>query len=441
MIDGMQNWPIEVIQRIQQLEQEIKELKEENKKLRETVQTLEKRLKAYENPHTPPSKQRFKRNQGGRGFSPGKRGAPKGHYGATREKPMPTTTEWHRLDGCPHCGGKIIKSSKVLRRITEEIPEPQPVMVTEHVFETGICKRCGMVVAGSDLPEKGDFGKNVLSHVTLLRFEDRLPIRKVVGSLLRQHNIKLTHTTVLDITRRVSNKLRVQYEQMTSEIRQSPFVHIDQTDIKVDGITYQLWVFVTKSCTLFIIRKAGYMDVMKTVLGKRYKGIIIGDGLETYRQYTDLIQRCWAHLLRESADLAEKHESAKILHEGLKVLYEDVKDVTYEDPPDKRRGLYDLCISEMEQWIDYAGSYKELRRFAIKLNNGLNHWFTRILYPFIEATNNTAERALREFVVIRKIIGTLRNTKGTEIVETIMTMITTWKQRGLDTFSMMRVSI
>lgn len=447
-MDGMQDWPIEILQiirkqeqRITELEQEIKELKEENKKLREIIQMLEKHLKVYENPHTPPSKQRFKRNQDRGGSSSGKRGAPKGHKGATREQPMPTQTKIHRLKTCPHCGGKIIKLPEFLKRIMEEIPRSQPVEVTEHLFETAVCKRCGKVVAESDLPEAGNFGKNVLSHVTLLRFEDRLPIRKVVGSLKRQHNIKLTHTTVLDITRRVSNKLRVRYEQMTSEIRQSPFVHIDQTDIKVDGVTYQLWVFVTKSCTLFVIRKAGYMDVMKTVLGKRYKGIIIGDGLETYRQYTDFIQRCWAHLLRESADLAEKHDSAKILHDGLKLLYEDVKDVTYEDPPDKRLELYDDCITEMMQWIDYSNSYKELRKFAVKLNHGLNHWFTRILYPFIEATNNIAERALREFVVIRKIIGTLRNTKGTEIVETIMTMISTWRQRGLDTFFMMRASL
>lgn len=436
----MQNWRIEVIQRIQQLERRIKDLEEENKKLKETVQTLEQRLKAYENPHTPPSKLRFKRNQGG-GFPPGKRGAPKGHPGATREKPIPTRTEWHGLNGCPHCGGKITKLLEILRKIVEEIPELQPVEVTEHLFETGICNRCGKVVAESDLPEEGDFGKNVLSHVTLLRFEDRLPIRKVVGSLHRQHNIKLTHTTVLDITRRVSNKLRAQYEQITGEIRRSPSVHIDQTDIKVDGITYQLWVFVAKICTLFIIKKAGYADVLETVLGKRYKGIIIGDGLETYRQYTDLIQRCWSHLLRESADLAEKHESAKILHEGLKNLFEKVNSVTYEDPPDKRQELYNRCVAEMAQWIDYANSYKELRKFAVKLDHGLQHWFTRILYPFIEATNNIAERALREFVVLRKIIGTLRNKKGTEIVETIMTMIATWKQRGLDTFSMMKASI
>jgi len=437
----MQQWPAEAVQLIQQLQQRIKELEEENRKLKETILSLEKRLKAYENPHTPPSKQRFKRNQGGGESSQGKRGAPKGHNGATREQPLPMRTELHRLERCPRCGGKIIKLSEVLKRIIEEIPEPQPAEVTEHLIEIGVCEQCGTVVAESDLPEEGDFGKNVLTHVTLMRFEDRLPIRKVVGSLKRQHNVTLTHTTVLDITRRVSDALKAKYEQVTGEIRQSAYVHVDQTEIKVDGVPYQLWVFVTQLCTLFIIRKAGYMAVMETVLGKRYKGIIIGDGLETYRQYTDLIQRCWSHLLRESADLAKKHESAEILHEGLKSLFEKVNSVTCEDPPDMRQRLYNECIAEMKQWIDYAVSYKELRKFAVTLGNGLQHWFTRILYPFIDATNNVAERALREFVVLRKIIGTLRNKKGTEIVETILTMITTWRQRGLNTFSMMKASI
>jgi len=35
-------------------------------------------------------------------------------------------------------------------------------------------------------------------------------------------------------------------------------------------------------------------------------------------------------------------------------------------------------------------------------------------------------------VVQRKIIGTLRNQKGTKTYETIMTMLATWKQQGLN---------
>ena len=421
-----------LLKRNEKLETENERLREENKKLKQI-------LTLFCNPHTPPSKQRLKRKA--KESSPRKVGAPKGHRGATRNTPKPTKTRMHKLDKCPHCKGKIIKLPKKLRRIIEEILKPQPAEVTEHLFEVGICKKCGKVIAESDLPDEGGFGKNLLSHVTLMKFEDRLPLRKVVRSLKRQHNITLTHPTVFDITRRVSDKLKVKYKQIIHLIRRSRCVYTDQTEIKIGKVVYQLWVFVTAKCTLFIIRKADYNGVMKDILGKNYQGIIVGDGLETYRQYTNRIQRCWAHLLRESADLAEKYESAKGLHEGLKKLFEKVKSADVKDPPKKRQKLYDECIVEMLQWIDLTNSYTELRKFGGKLSNGLKHWFTRILFPFVEATNNIAERALRELVVIRKIIGSLRNTKGAEIVETIMTMITTWRQRGLDTFSQLTDSI
>jgi hypothetical protein len=49
--------------------------------------------------------------------------------------------------------------------------------------------------------------------------------------------------------------------------------------------------------------------------------------------------------------------------------------------------------------------------------------------------------ALREHVVQRKIMGTMRNSKGTMIYETMMTMIATWKQQGLNPHAMIRQSL
>ena len=46
----------------------------------------------------------------------------------------------------------------------------------------------------------------------------------------------------------------------------------------------------------------------------------------------------------------------------------------------------------------------------------------------MEATNNRAERALREYVVRREIMGTFRNGKGTKIYETVMTVLASLKQ-------------
>lgn len=59
-------------------------------------------------------------------------------------------------------------------------------------------------------------------------------------------------------------------------------------------------------------------------------------------------------------------------------------------------------------------------------------WFTFVVKPEVDPTNNRAENDLREPIVIRKIIGTLRNEKGTCIFETVVMMLATWKRQGLN---------
>ena len=79
----------------------------------------------------------------------------------------------------------------------------------------------------------------------------------------------------------------------------------------------------------------------------------------------------------------------------------------------------------------------KVKKSVGKISNGFDYWFTFIVNPGVEATKNRAERALRPHVVLRKILGTLRNNKGTSIHEQIMTALATWGQRGLDSLQML----
>ena len=81
------------------------------------------------------------------------------------------------------------------------------------------------------------------------------------------------------------------------------------------------------------------------------------------------------------------------------------------------------------------------RKFVKKIRNGARYWFTFVTTPGVEPTNNRAERALREHVVKRKIIGTFRNQNGTSIYETTTTMLATWKQRELNPSEMLGESL
>jgi len=422
---------------IKELQEEVERLRKEKEALEKENKELKKILTIFINPHTPPSKQVFKKKtfQASR-----KLGAPEGHKGATREIPEPDKTVEHFLTECPKCNGVLGRPFEIEEWIIEDIPEPRPVKVTKHVIGFYHCENCGVVSAETGLPIEGGFGKNVLAHVTLMKYDDRLPARKIRTSLQRQHNLDLTHSTILNIIQRVVKAAMSTFEQVKASIRTFFNVYIDETSIKVAGKTFWIWVFTTLTTTLFVIRKSRHCKVIEEVLGNDFEGVINCDGWETYTTYKDKngkvkIQRCWAHPLREVEAVADKHEEVKPLNKWFKDIYEMVcKARESGKPPHIREKLKIKCEKELRRWLDTTKPYKELKTVRTKIENGFENWFTCIIHPEVEPTNNRAERALREQVVIDKITGTLRNEKGTTANEVIMTLLTTWKQQNKNPF-------
>lgn len=57
-----------------------------------------------------------------------------------------------------------------------------------------------------------------------------------------------------------------------------------------------------------------------------------------------------------------------------------------------------------------------------KIEGGLDHWLTFVGEPAISPTNNAAANALRESVILRKLIGTLHNERGMFVHEIALTL-------------------
>lgn len=106
-------------------------------------------------------------------------------------------------------------------------------------------------------------------------------------------------------------------------------------------------------------------------------------------------------------------------------------------PLREKMGLARNAKRKLGYWTKKTYRNGEVKKFMRKIRNGINYWFTFVIHPEVEPTNNRAERTLREHIVQRKIIGTFGNEKGTSIYETIMTMLATRKQRGLDPSEML----
>jgi len=210
-----------------------------------------------------------------------------------------------------------------------------------------------------------------------------------------------------------------EYEAILTRIRAAQILYIDETSIDVQGEMHWIWAFTTPSETFVVIRKSRGMKVLMEVLTRRFTGIIVCDGWKPYARFTKRLPAMLAHLLRESLDLAEKIEEAVPLHKALKELYEELNDALENDPPPEvRRELWHMARATLQQWIMKEYVSEKVRKLIGKISNGFEYWFTLSFHPGIEPTNNRAERALREHVVLRKILGTLRNGKGTSIHET-----------------------
>ena len=428
-----------------QLHEENEQLKNENELLKAKIIELEARLAQYENAHTPPSLRRGRnRKKDQDKNNKGKPGQKVGHKGLTRPYATPDRQVEVTMDRCPDCGTDLGAPFRIDSKIVEEIPEPQPIIVTEYKIAHYRCPCCRKEVAAKDpgCPHEGKFGNNVIAQATLLKYEDRIPHRKIHDAMMRIFGLKISPATIFDLTRRAADAVRSEYDAILSKIRSAPILYVDETSIHVQGERHWIWTFSTPSESFFVIRKSRGMKVLMEVLTRRFKGIIVCDGWKPYTRFTKRIQRCWAHLLRESKDIAEKFEEAIPLHNALKELYEILTEALENDPPPEvRKTLWQLAREALRHWIMKEYSIEKVRKFIGKINNGFDYWFTFIINPGVEPTNNRAERALRPHVVLRKILGTLRNDKGTSIHERIMTTLATWGQRGLDSLQMLTAKL
>ena len=237
------------------------------------------------------------------------------------------------------------------------------------------------------------------------------------------------------MTKRVADQLRPAYEEVKDSVRESDVIYCDETGFPVDGDQHWAWTFVTDEDVFYTINESRGSQVLEDVLGDELAedSTLSCDGWTAYPSYHGKLQRCWAHLLREAKYVAERHEEAESVSEVLHDLHDDLTTFDEEDPPasarERRRAQASLCLEELIR-ADYEA--EEVTQLAKKIRNGLGSWLTFVTEPDVDSTNNRAERALREQVVMRKIFGGLRSDTGVRIHETLSTMVATWERQGLD---------
>ena len=171
-------------------------------------------------------------------------------------------------------------------------------------------------------------------------------------------------------------------------------------------------MFCNEVDLLLVIRPSRGRDVVEEVLGKEDAGQIVCDGWKGYLGWVQ--QRCWAHLLRYAKTGAEESEEGKALYATLCEVYHQMSRGLDTASPRVRARRLTVGGKALTRLLRRYGRSRSagVGRVVAYLRNGGAGWLTFLEHPGMDATNNRGERGLREVIVFRKIIGTLRNWKG-----------------------------
>lgn len=424
----------------------IKELKEENKKLKEENERLKKIEKEYEeHKHECAiiSKKipRFIKNKVKKRHKTS--GQKTGHEGYSRS--IPERIDFIKklvLDICPECYGKNLSKVQEMReRYIEDIPAAANTIITKYEIERKYCRDCRKLVDSEveDAFPNSRFGLKLMLLVTFMKLGLALPSQKIIKMLQAQYNLTISDGEIYKMLEQTAQAFGRYHKELQQKIREAAVKHADETGWRINGKSHWLWIFIDKELALYVIHKRRNSKVPIKILGKQNNKIIVNDRYGAYNVLAEKsgcsLQICWAHLLRNSKDLAEHYCEAKYIHKRFKTIFN--KAVEYEHNA-KNKQVNDL-LHKIDLIAEKRYEHSEVRKFI----KSICRFHRENLFRFttnneIEATNNRAERGIRKAVIIRKISNGNRSIKGAEIFGILLSVIETLKLQGKNPLNEMK---
>jgi len=335
---------------------------------------------------------------------------------------------------CGSCGSPLENAVKQVVPV-KEVPESQTVQYNRYHYR---CEQCGSETTAQteNCPSFGGYGINLLAQAVLFRYEYRIPYRKIARLFGQLYDCEISEASVLHLCERMTDVARSEYREIRNTIRSADILYVDETPHAVGGDTHWLWAFTTDDETLFAFRATRSSTVLQDVLGDAFSGIIACDGNQVYPAFHSRLQRCWTHLLRGSDQFDEDDTEVWFLYRGLLLLFNRLKAFLDTDPSPMQRICVQQAVRDSFQRIaDMDVDSEDAADLLTMLGNGIGNWLTFLDFPAVEPTNYKVEALLREPIVLRRIIGTLRNKKGMRLHETFLTLIHTWRRRGYNPYS------
>ena len=368
-----------------------------------------------------------------------KPGRKPGHPGSRR--PMPPKIDRRvvlRLERCPVCQSQVTPCQEMRTRIVEDIPETINPVVTEYAIHRDWCPQCRRRVEPPvpDALPAAQIGNHVLVLSAWLHYGLGVTLEQIISVFNFHLHFKLTPGGLVQMWYRLQEILFAWYDEIKTQALRARVLFADETGWRVRGRTWWLWCFTTRDLTYYLIDRCRGSPLLRKFFQREFQGILVTDFWGAYNAIACMAkQKCIPHLLRDMLRVQKycaPGRSWKIFAKRLRRLLRDAmrlskrSERTAPDYAVKRQRI-DVRLQEL---LDRPWKDKNARRLVKRLRRHAHELFTFLDHAEVPYDNNTAERAIRPAVIIRKNSYANRSEAGADMQAVLMSIFRTLKQRG-----------
>jgi transposase len=423
--------------------------------LQERIAELERRLGLNSgNSGKPPSSDGLKkpvRVSSLRERSGKKTGGQNGHPGETlRRSETPDATIDHFPQTCAGCGEALsaaMATDHIARQVFD-LPEPQPLIVTEHRAHRCYCAACGTHTR-ANFPEgvkaPVQYGARIAAFVVYLLHYQMLPEKRLAELMADLFGVRLSTATIAAMGRACAVRFQGFVTAVRDLVAAAAVKHLDETGLRIGGKTQWLHIASTILLTFYRVSpKRGSMPENLT-------GIAVHDHWKPYYTLTGILHAlCNAHHLRELKALVEieKEDWARKMQRMLRRACHAANLARQRGRPLPSRLIarfercYDAILTEglafhtAQPTLRRAGptgrgrkprrvGHNLLLRLSVRKPDVLR-FLSDLTVPF---TNNIAERDGRMMKLRQKISGGFRSIAGAADFSVVRSLLSTAKKQ------------
>jgi transposase len=383
-----------------------------------------------------------------------KTGGQKGHPGKTLSRTdTPDATVDHFPKVCAGCGEPLSETTANghTARQVFDLPEPQPLIVTEHRAHQCRCAACGADTRAA-FPEEVaapvQYGPQIAAFVIYLLHFQLLPEKRLAELMADLFGVNLVTATIASMGRNCAARFQGFAASVRDHVAAAPVKHLDETGFRIGGKTQ--WLHIASTILLTFYR----VSAKRGSLPENVTGIVVHDHWKPYYTLKGVLHAlCNAHHLRELQALVEieKEDWARRMQRLLRRACH-ATNLAREQGVPLSPGLIGLIGRRYDAILTQGFAFHEAQPVLVRAagkakgrgrkprrvgHNLLLRLSTRkqdalrfLSDPTVPFTNNLAERDGRMMKLRQKISGGFRSDDGAADFSVIRSLLSTAKKQG-----------